>query len=417
MSVRVPKYRHHKHSGQAYVELNGHFHYLGKFDSQSSHEEYKQLIAKYLAQKPTVLDDTPPAPTLTIEELILRYFRFAKTYYVRNGVETEEVGTLRIALRRLRGLYGSVDATKFGPKSFKTFIDSMVQEGLSRKYINDSIGRVKRLFKWGVAEELIPPDVFHGLSAVSGLRKGRSGARETDKILPVSDEVIEATLLHLPEVVSDMVRLQRLAGTRPAEVCILRPCDLDRTGEIWTYTPQWHKTDYADKERVIPIGPRAQEILRRYLARDAETYCFRPCDSERKRRATQHMLRKTPINCGNRPGVFKVDEPRRTAGDYYTTSSYRRAIQRACDKAFPHPTLNKKRSVELTGKERQELQTWQTEHRWAPNQLRHSAGTAVRKMFGLEASQVMLGHSSANVTQIYAERDLDLAVRVAKEVG
>jgi integrase len=316
MPVRVPKYRHHKHSGQAYVELNGRFIYLGKYDSQESHEEYKQLISKYLAQKPTVLDDTPPAPVLKIEELILRYFTFAKTYYVRNGEHTDEITTLRIVLKRLRGLYGSVDATKFGPKSFKTFIDSMVQEGLSRKYINDSIGRVKRVFKWGVAEELIPPDVFHGLSAVSGLRKGRSKAKETDRILPVADEVVDATLPYLPEVVGDMVRLQRLAGMRPAEVCIMRPCDLDRSSEVWIYKPQWHKTDYADKDRAIPLGPKAQGILLRYLARDAESYCFRPCDSEAKRRALQHLNRKTPMSCGNRPGACRVAKPKRKALRY-----------------------------------------------------------------------------------------------------
>jgi hypothetical protein len=81
MSVRVPKYRHHKHSGQAYVELTGRFIYLGKFDSQESHEEYKQLMAKHLAQKPDVLEVTPP-PSLKVEELVQRYFQFAKTYYV-----------------------------------------------------------------------------------------------------------------------------------------------------------------------------------------------------------------------------------------------------------------------------------------------------------------------------------------------
>jgi hypothetical protein len=49
--------------------------------------------------------------------------------------------------------------------------------------------------------------------------------------------------------------------------------------------------------------------------------------------------------------------------------------------------------------------------------LRHSLGTEVRRKFGLEAAQVMLGHSQANVTEIYAERDLALAVRVAAEIG
>jgi site-specific recombinase XerC len=70
----------------------------------------------------------------------------------------------------------------------------------------------------------------------------------------------------------------------------------------------------------------------------------------------------------------------------------------------------------LPTKERQELQERRTSHRWAPNQIRHTAATAVRKLFGLEASQVLLGHSSADVTQIYAEHNFELAA-VAKEVG
>ena len=54
---------------------------------------------------------------------------------------------------------------------------------------------------------------------------------------------------------------------------------------------------------------------------------------------------------------------------------------------------------------------------WHPNQLRHSLGTEVRQKFGLEAAQVVLGHSKADVTQVYAERDQRLAVEVARQVG
>ena len=71
----------------------------------------------------------------------------------------------------------------------------------------------------------------------------------------------------------------------------------------------------------------------------------------------------------------------------------------------------------LTDKQRGELAKWQSEHRWSPNQLRHTAGTAIRKRFGLEAAQVILGHASADVTQIYAERDLQKAVDIMREVG
>jgi integrase len=54
---------------------------------------------------------------------------------------------------------------------------------------------------------------------------------------------------------------------------------------------------------------------------------------------------------------------------------------------------------------------------WAPNRLRHAAATEVRKKFGLEAAQVVLGHSSADITQVYAERDQELAAKVIKQIG
>jgi hypothetical protein len=43
--------------------------------------------------------------------------------------------------------------------------------------------------------------------------------------------------------------------------------------------------------------------------------------------------------------------------------------------------------------------------------------TKVRKRFGLEAAQVMLGHQNADVTQIYAERDREKGIEIAREVG
>jgi integrase len=43
---------------------------------------------------------------------------------------------------------------------------------------------------------------------------------------------------------------------------------------------------------------------------------------------------------------------------------------------------------------------------WHPNQLRHNFATLARRQFGSEAAQVVLGHSRADMTQVYAERDL-----------
>jgi site-specific recombinase XerC len=54
---------------------------------------------------------------------------------------------------------------------------------------------------------------------------------------------------------------------------------------------------------------------------------------------------------------------------------------------------------------------------WHPNQLRHAHATVVRRRLGLEAAQVALGHERADVTQVYAEKNLALAAKVAVEIG
>jgi site-specific recombinase XerC len=71
----------------------------------------------------------------------------------------------------------------------------------------------------------------------------------------------------------------------------------------------------------------------------------------------------------------------------------------------------------LTPAQRAEVKAWRKAHRWHPNQLRHSFATRVRKEHGLEAAQVLLGHSRADVTQVYAERNQQLAATVAAKIG
>jgi len=244
-------------------------------------------------------------------------------------------------------------------------------------------------------------------------QSGRTEAPESPPVEPVSDTTVEATLVHMSIIPADMVRLQRLTGMRPGEVRILRPCDIDRSGEIWTYRPESHKTEQHDRDRVIFIGPKGQDILLRYLARDSSMYCFRPIDSVAKRLAGSRAARKAPRS----PSRKLKSNPRRAAGECYTTDSYRRATNRACDKAFPHPKLGYVLRSSFTDAEKSELREWQSSHHWSPNQLRHTAATEIRKRHGLEAAQVILGHSQLGVTQVYAERDVAKGMEVARLIG
>ncbi|WP_246173510.1 tyrosine-type recombinase/integrase [Limnoglobus roseus] len=118
-------------------------------------------------------------------------------------------------------------------------------------------------------------------------------------------------------------------------------------------------------------------------------------------------------------------KPRRRPSQRYCTHAYDHAVARACDRAFPPPGDLAQRSGEtraawwgrLTDGQQEEVKTWRRAHRWHPNQLRHSFATLVRRRYGLEAAQVLLGHVRADVTQVYAERNEALAAQVVAEVG
>jgi len=420
-TLRVPSYRRHKPTGQAVVTINGRDLYLGKWNTAASRAEYDRLIAEFLANGRRLQSDADR----TVVEVLNAYRKFAQNYYRKGGRVTSEYGAIKDALKLVRELYGRTTANEFGPLALKAVRQQMIDKGWSRNSINKSIGRIRRCFKWAVENELVRPDMYHGLMAVSGLRRGRSEAREPDPIQPVDDATVQATLPHLTPVVADMIRFQRITGCRPQEVCNLRPCGIDMSADVWLYRPDTHKTEHHERDRIIPIGPKGQDILRPYLLREKESHSFRPVDSEKKRRAEQHANRTTPLSYGNRPGTNWKRKPKRTAGEQYTTESYRRAIHRACDLSFPAPEPLCRRDDEsvrnwqerLTDTQRAELEQCQSDHRWSPNRLRHSAGTEIRKKFGLEAAQVILGHASADVTQIYAERDLQKAVDIMREVG
>jgi integrase len=100
--------------------------------------------------------------------------------------------------------------------------------------------------------------------------------------------------------------------------------------------------------------------------------------------------------------------PRRKPAERYGIDAYRRAISRAVQRA--NETIVKE-AAEMG------ISSPALIPAWSPNQLRHSCATAIRREFGLEAAQVILGHSKADVTQIYAERDAAKALEVIGKIG
>jgi integrase len=232
---------------------------------------------------------------------------------------------------------------------------------------------------------------------------------------------------------------------RPGEVCGLSFAEVDRSSELWVYRPTQHKTAHRGKPRAVPLGPKARALLiefitdgkpppegfthialndseqstARLIAADAYQEAGREHDAELLRDLSRPVVFLASCVIDPSTLVFsparerverfkrwraarkskltpsqtrrKVQNPQIVPSVEYTTHTYTTSIAKACKRAdIPH---------------------------WHPNQLRHTHATEVRRRYGLEAAQATLGHSRADVTQVYAERDLALAAKVASEIG
>jgi integrase len=400
-SKPIPSYRLHKQSGQAVVTLPDTLGrrrdvLLGKHGTEESKAEYLRVLNEWRASGSRL--PSVAGPGLSINELILAYFRHAEQIFgeKRPGETAGTLDNIRNAMKPLKELYGHTPSSTFGPRALKAIQQHLAESGLCRNTINRRVGRIKTMFRWAESEELITPSTCHALSTVRGLEKGRSPARETAAVQPVHPDTVEATLPLLLPMVRDMIQLQLLCGCRPGELVVMRPIDIDTTGQVWQYRPGSdagpegrHKTAHHGHTRIILLGPRAIEIVRRRLVPNVTDYLFSPARALAEWNAARRVARKTRVQPSQQ--FRRRKRPKTKAGERYTTGTYRQAIERACKRAG--------------------IATW------SPNQLRHAKATEIRRVAGLDTVAAVLGHRSVKTSEIYALQDLAKAEKIMSAIG
>ncbi len=107
-----------------------------------------------------------------------------------------------------------------------------------------------------------------------------------------------------------MVQLQLLTGMRPGEVTAMRGMDLEMAGKVRTYRPGSdagphgkRKTAHRGQDRVILIGPRAQEVLCPWLRLNLQEYLFQPREAMEQYRAGLRQIRSGLAAGGRREWV------------------------------------------------------------------------------------------------------------------
>ena len=356
---KPPKYTHHVPSGQARVRLRGKDYYLGLHGSPESYRRYAEFLARLEAgELPSKLERTQKAAlpcVLSIAELIERV------------LEIDLQGVLP-SRRRADWRTGHFP---IGPSSPPA------------KVRHDPRGRVHAEAAQGSPRSNDRPGTW-SKAHISTRRSVGSGRRVQ---LGGREELISAAVAGALATVKG-IREGRTAAREKPEA-----------------GPVADEVVEATLPRVSPVAADVIRIMRLSGARPAEAVGMKVEEIDRtdpdcwryapRRHKTSHRGKKRVVFLGpkcqavlNRY-ILKAG----SSGKIFpiTHSGLRTAITRGCRRAgVGH---------------------------WAPNQLRHAHATTVRREFGVEASQVMLGHSHINTTEIYAEANAERGREVARKLG
>ena len=360
------------------------------------------------------------AATYTCRELAVDYLIYAKSRFVKNGRPTSHVDDILCAMRAINDTFGTRPASSISAPELAKLRDAMItgsrqdaadntiEYSRAIRTVNGRLSSIKAAYRWAREQGNVTAEVVLDLLSVRGLTRrdvDAKNAKASEPIRPVDEHFVCLTKDQLPQVVRDMIDLQWFAGMRPGEVCVMRPMDIERGGEIWLYRPVGHKTVHLERDRIVALGKRCQRIIDPYLTRSPAAFCFSPREAMAERLAAKRAARRTPLYPSHMDRG--QGDPLAGIGEYYTTETYRRAIHRAIEKA---DKLAHKNQPEIAA----DVALVPV---WSPNQLRHSWATRIRQEFGIEATAAGLGHAEVSVTELYAERDLKLAMRVARRVG
>ena len=399
----MPEMKRHP-KGHARVRFAGSEYWLGPWGSAEAQARYDELVAEWLARgrstappKPAAPLPAPPSPPpppagMTLGELGVRWLEWIQASRPSWKRSSGWQGA-RAAIRALRR-WRDVPAKEFGPRMFQEVRVELAATAIvrrrrvggrvetvsiprSRRYVLDTMGRVRQLVRFAVAEELLPGDRLHALEAVPDMPAELGERRPRRQPVPLPD--YRATLEHLTPATRAIVEFICLTGCRPDEAATLRLSEIeDRDQEVWKYRPARHKNQWRGHAKVIPVGPKAQAIILK---------------ASRGREPNALVFDSREAVPGARGPILRLADRKpspRVKGEW-TTAGIRRAIVRAAESAgVPQ---------------------------WTTYQLRHLRLQEVRRNSGREAAQAVAGHNRSTMVDHYAPPSWEAAERDAAVYG
>ena len=373
----------------AYVRSNGRKIQLGKWGTPEAEKAYKQFV-KTWASNPTIAA-IRPGEQVFIDQLCLAFLQ------ARGN--TNDHGNYKTAIEVLLSVYSGKPVESFDFSALETVRKQFIRCGYSRNHINKLTSMVRSIFYWGVPRKLVPTSVGESIRYLKPLYEGEMDVPEQPPRQDVPDEVVRRTLPHLLPTVAAMVQVQRAACMRPSEVCRMKVGEIDRSGEVWKYTPRKHKNSWRGHKKTILLGGFEQAILTPYLeGKQPDDPVYSPKTALQEKAARDAAKRKTKVQ----PSQMKRKEQaaknsKRKVNDFYTTASYGKSVAKAIERA--NNRLHDAEKIKP----------------WTVYQLRHAAISEIVKRTGsVDIARAVAGQKSITVTLGYNHADDEIAEREAK---
>lgn len=290
-----PPIQHHRLSGRARVRWKGKDYYLGPYGSAEAARNYAELLTRLASgesvDRPTEAVE-PRHQGITVAEVVSRWLAEESPRYPAAG---RELQGFRYAVRPLIRLYGPLPAAAFCCDHLErvqlamaagTWQDAGEQADArrrgyrldwSRNVVNRRIVRLRTIWRWAERKRLAPAGSYAHLCTLPGLKATDARVRHLERRRPATMAEVNAVVKYLPPVGRAMLLCQWWSGARSGEIRKMRGDEVDTSGEVWLYRPGTHKMSHKGQARVVPLGRRAQAVLRPWLQRcEPGGYVFPP---------------------------------------------------------------------------------------------------------------------------------------------
>jgi integrase len=385
-----------RHGRYARTKLNGQYVGLGLWNSDESLKRFEEVRVQWRANSSAPHCTAQWYTTVSaLADAWVAHVEKNALYRRLDGTPTRETDSWRLSAAPMLRLFGSEAASDFSPRKLKAVREAMLTGSwltpeervartagarelvCSRKTANQRVGRIIRLFEFGVSEELVPVAVHQALQTVTPLPATNVTRVAETPIAEVPDADIRRTLPLLAPIPRALALLQLATGMRPGEVCSIERANIDTTGivvgqrRLWVYRPgggDRHKTAHHGIKRQIPLGPAAQYVLRPFME--------------------NAMNRNPGADC-----VWLFESRTRDGRivHYHTNSYSQQVLAAAREAGVPD---------------------------WQPNRLRKTAATDIEARMDLEHARATLGHARPETTKkFYAKADLLKAAEGAAKMG